>query len=75
MKFQLDVFSIPIDKFDEHWVLAYYLTSMKDNTENSHYLKVLGVPLKLELNFFPEQLTGFTTLGKRLSSVALGVYR
>ena len=54
MNFQDDIPSIPIDKFEDHYVLVFDLTSMQDATENCHYPEVVVEPLRLELKFnFP----------------------
>ena len=37
MNFQDDIPSIPIDKFKDHYVLLFDLTSMQDAFENCHY--------------------------------------
>ena len=51
MNFQDNSPSIPIDNFNEHYVLVFDLTSMQDATENCHYPELVGEPLRLELNF------------------------
>ena len=73
MNFQDDVPLIPIDKFKDHYVLVFDLTSMRDPTEKCHYLEVVGEPLRLDLNFTNplENVTELTVLGKGLSSVAV----
>ena len=75
MNFQDDIPSIPIDNFQDHYVLVFDLTSMQDATENCHYPELLGEPLRLELKIiFPldhvTELFVFV-LGKRMSSVAV----
>ena len=47
MNFQDDIPSIPIDKFKDHYVLVFDLTSMQDATENCHYPELVGEPLRL----------------------------
>ena len=49
------------------------LTSMQDATENCHYPDLVRelLPLELNLNFPPEQVTELIVLGERLSSVAV----
>ena len=76
MNFQDDIPSIPIDKFKDHYVLVFDLTSMQDATENCHYPELVGEPLRLELNFtFPlEVVTELIILGKRMSSVAVNKF-
>ena len=73
MNFQDDIPSIPIEKFKEHYVLVFDLTSMQDATENCHYPELVGEPLRLELNFtYPlEHVTEIIVLGERMSSVAV----
>ena len=73
MNFQDDIPSIPNDKFKDHYVLVFDLTSMQDATENCHYPELVGEPLRLELNFtFPlEHVTELIVLGERMSSVAV----
>ena len=73
MNFQDDIPSIPIDIFKDHYVLVFNLTSVQDATENCHYPKLVGVPLRLEINFtFPlEHLTELNVLGERMSPVAV----
>ena len=54
MNFQDDIPSIAIDKFKDHYVLVFDLTSTQDATENCQYPELVGEPLRLELNFtFP----------------------
>ena len=73
MNVQDDIPSIPIDKFKDHYVLVFDLTSMQDATKNCHYSEAIGEPLRLELNFtLPlEHITELIVLGERMSSVAV----
>ena len=73
MNFQDDIPSIPIDKFKDHYVLVFDLTSMQDATENCLYPELVGEPLRLELNFTSplEDVTELIVLGERMSSVAV----
>ena len=73
MNFQDGIPSIPTDNFKDHYVLVFDLTSMQDATENCYYLRLVGEPLRLELNFtFPlEHVTELIVLGERMSSVAV----
>ena len=73
MNFQVDIPSIPIDNFKDHYVLVFDLISMPDATENCHYPELVGEPLRLEINFtFPlEHVTELIVLGERTSSVAV----
>ena len=76
MNFQDDIPSIPIDNFKDHSVLVFDLTSVQGATENCHYPKLVGEPLRLELNFaFPlEHVTELIVLGERRSSVAVNKF-
>ena len=73
MNFQDDIPSIPIDNFEDYFVLVFDLTSMQDATENFHYPELVGKPLRLEVNFtFPlEHVTEIIVLGERMSSAAV----
>ena len=73
MNFQDDIPSIPIDNFQDHYVLVFDLTSMQDATEHCHYPELVGEPLRLELNFNTalEHVTEVIVLGERMSSVAV----
>ena len=73
MNFQDEIPSIPIDNFEDHYVLVFDLTSMQDATENCPHPEIVGEPLRLELNFaFPlEHLTELIVLGERMSLVAV----
>ena len=73
MNFQDNIPLFPIDNFKNHYVLVFDLTSMQDATETFHYPKLVGEPLRLELNFtFPlEHVTELIVLGERRSSVAV----
>ena len=61
------------NNFKEHHVLVFDLTSMRDGTENRHNPKLVGEPLRLELNFTfrPEHVTELIVLGERMSSIAV----
>ena len=73
MNFQDDIQSIPIDNFNDHYVLVFDLTSMQVATENCHYPKLVGELLRLELNFtFPlEHVTEPIVLQERKPLVAV----
>ena len=73
MIFQDDIPSIPIDSFTDHSVLVFDLTSMQDASENCDNPKLVGQPLRLELNLtFPlEFASKLIELGERMSSVAV----
>ena len=73
MNFQDDIPSVPLDNFQDHYVLVFDLTSMQDATEHCHYPELVGEPLRLELNFNTalEHVTEVIVLGERMSSVAV----
>ena len=74
---QNDFPSIPVDKFKDHYIRLFDLTSMQDVTKNYHFQNQFGEPLRLELNFTfpvertPLEKTELIVLGKRLFSVAV----
>ena len=71
--FQDDILSILFDDFNDHYVLVFDLTSLKDATENCDYPKLVGEPLRLEVNFTQllENVTELSVMGERMSSVAV----
>ena len=73
MNFQDDNPSIPIDDFNNHYVLVFDLTSMQDATENCHYPELVAELLRLKLNFTQplENVTQLIVLGEKMSSVAV----
>ena len=73
MNFQDDNPPIPIDNFKNHYVLFFYLTSMRDATEICHNPEIVGEPLRLKLKLaFPlEHVTDLIVLGEQMSSVAV----
>ena len=48
---QDDILSIPVDNFNDHYVLVFDLTSMQDATEHCHCPELIWEPLRLELYF------------------------
>ena len=73
MNFQDVIPSIPIVSFKDRYVLVFDLTSMQDATEKYHYPRLLGEPLRLELNatFALDHVTELIVLGERTPSVAV----
>ena len=73
MNFQDDIPSIPIDNFQDHYVLVFVLTSMQYATEHCHYPELVREALRLELNCNTalEHVTEVIVLGERKSSVAV----
>ena len=73
MNFQDDIPSIPVDNFEDHYVLDFDLTSMHDAIEQCHYPELIGEPLRLELYFSSplENVAEVIVLGERMSCVAV----
>ena len=65
MNLQDDIPPISIDNCKDHTVLVFGLTLLQDATDNCHYPKLVGEPLRLELNLtFPlEHLSELIVLG------------
>ena len=76
MIFQDDFPSMPVDKFKEHYVLVFDLTSMQDSTKNCYYPKLIGETLSLELYFSSplENVTEINVFGERLSFVPVDTF-
>ena len=75
MNFDDDMFSIPIDNFNDHYVLVFNWTRMQDATENGHYPELVVKPLSLQLNFtfLLKHVTELIVL-ERMSSVAVDMF-
>ena len=73
MNFQVDIPCIPIDNFNDHYILVFDLISRQDATENFQYPELVGEPLRLELNIISplEHVTDFIVIGELMSSVAV----
>ena len=73
MNFQVDIPSIPVDNFKDHYVLVFDLTSRQNVTEHCHYPELIGELLRLELCFSSplESVTEVIVLGERMSCVAV----
>ena len=76
LNFQVDIPSIPINNFNNPYVLVFDLTSIQDATEHCHYTELIGEPLRLELYFSSalESITEVIVLGERMSSVAVDMF-
>ena len=77
LNFQDDVSSIPIDFFEDHYLLVFDLTSMEDATENCPYQQLGEDPLRLEPTFTSllQHVTELIVLGELMSSVAVDKFR
>ena len=73
LNFQVDIPSIPIDDFKDHYVPVFDLISMQDATENCHYPELVAELLRLELKFTKplQNVTDLIVLAERMSSVAV----
>ena len=73
MNFQDVITSLPVDNFKDNYVLVFDLTPKQDATESCHYPKLVGEPMRLELNFtfHLELVTELIVLGERKPSVAV----
>ena len=76
INFQDDVLSIPINVFQDHYVLVFDLTPMQDATGNFYYPELVGESLRLELsiNFPLEHVFELTVSGERMSLVAVNKF-
>ena len=73
INFEHDIPSIPFDKFKDHYVLVFDLTSMQNANQIYHFSELIVEPLRLELNFtFPlENVTELIVMAERMSSLAI----
>ena len=73
MNFQDHIPSIPVDNFQDHYVLVFDLTSMQGATEHCYYPELIGEPLRLELYFSSplENVTKVIVLRERMFCVAV----
>ena len=65
--------ALPMEDFQNHYILVFDLTSLQDAAEQLHYPELSGESLRLEMFFkFPlEHVTGVIVLGERLSNVQI----
>ena len=71
MQLNEDFPTLPMEDFQNHFILVFDLTSLQDAAEQLHYPELSGVSLRLERFFqFPlEQVTEVIVLGERLSNI------
>ena len=71
MQFNEDFPALPMEDFQNHYILVFDLTSLEDAAEHLHYPELSGESLRLEMFFqFPlEQVTEVIVLGERLSNI------
>ena len=73
MKFNEDFPALPMEDFQNHYILVFDLTSLQDAAEHLHYPELSGESLRLEMFFqFPlEQVTEVIVLVERLSNIKI----
>ena len=73
MQFNEDFPALPMEDFQNHYILVFDLTSLQDAAEQLHYPELSGESLRLKLIFqFPlEQVTEAIVLGERPSNVQI----
>ena len=73
MQFNEDFPALPMEDFQNHYILVFDLTSLQDAAEQLHYPEFSGESLRLKMFFqFPlEQVTEVIVLGERLSNVQI----
>ena len=73
MQFSEDFPALPMEDFQNHYIIVFDLTSLQDAAEQLHYPELTGESLRLELFFeFPlEQVTEVIVLGERLSNIQI----
>ena len=73
MKYNDETPSIPFDKYKDHYMLVFDLTSLQDAADHIYYPELVGESLRLELYFEKplEQVTEIIVLGERLSTVKI----
>ena len=76
MNFQDDMPSSPIGNSKVYFILQFDFTSLEDAIEKCYSTELVGVPLRLELNFTfpPKQVIGLIVLGELMFSVAVGKF-
>ena len=73
MQFNEDFPALPMEDFQNHYILVFDVTSLQDAAEHLHYPELSGESLRLEMFFqFPlEQVTEKIVLGERLSNIQI----
>ena len=72
-QFNEDFPALPMENFQNHYILVLDLTSLQDAAKQLHFPELSGESLRLELFFeFPlEQVTEVIVLGERLSNIQI----
>ena len=73
MNFNEDIPALPLQVFQDHYILVFDLTSLQDAGECVHYPELTGESIRLELFFeYPlENVTEIIVLGERISTVKI----
>ena len=73
MQLNEDFPALPMEDFQNHYILVFDVTSLQDAAEHLHYPELSGESLRLEMFFqFPlEQVTEKIVLGERLSNIQI----
>ena len=73
MQFNEDFPALPMEGFQNHYILVFDLASLQDAAEHLHYPELSGDSLRLEMFFrFPlEQVTEVIVLRERLSIIQI----
>ena len=73
MQFNKNFPALPMEGFQNHYILVFDLTSLQDAAEQLHYPELSGESLRLEMFFkLPlEHVTEVIVLGERLSNVQI----
>ena len=76
MQFNEDFPALPMEDFQNHYILVFDLTSLQDAAEHLHYLELSGESLRVEM-FYQlslEQVTEVIVLGERLSNIQTDIF-
>ena len=73
MQFNEDFPALPMEDFQNHYILVFDLTSLQDAAEQLHYPELSGESLRLKMFFkFPlEQVMEVIILGERISNIQI----
>ena len=76
MQFNEDFPGLPMEDFQNHYILVFDLTSLQDAAEQLHYPEISGESLRVEMfyQFSLEQVTEVIVLGERLSNIQIDIF-
>lgn len=77
LKFDEDGPGVEFQDFDNHFILAFDLTSTQEAHVHMYFRELLAAPLRLELQFKQalEKVVDVLVLGERLSTIAIDKHR